>query len=633
MRRRFPPALRVLASVLALACLLFASACGGGEGPPQPIRLLDLPASGEMTAEWPEGALAMAAEALVAAEIGATPAPGRVARVIMEPADLGGDARVSLLAPAGSRYLVPLTLPRGEPALEVGLGVPKDGAAEGALLRFRVVLTPLESASAEAVELLDERVTTAAGGGWTDRTIPLARWAGERVRLELLVEGVEGVEGAAAAPLAWGAWGAPEIVFREQSGPEDWNVLLVVLDTLRADRLGAAGYRRPTSPYLDALAGRSIRFTTAVSQSSWTRPSIRSLLQGLYPESQGGLQSPMLAEVLWANGYRTEAITGGAQLAYPFGFSRGFERHAIEDWVRATDRVVETLASNAGRKNFLFLHTYEIHDPYEHRELAGGLDPGRVGEAFRRATWEGLKDELTDGEKEYVSALYDSGIRFTDERLGRLLARLDERGLLDRTLVIVTSDHGEELWDNGLWGHGRAMLEHQSRVPLIVHVPQAMRDALALREPGVVRQQVRLVDLYPTILDLLGVGLDHQVQGRSLRPLLAGERLPRAAAFSESVYWGPVEVKALRGERYKYLRGIPKNPADTRHEGWEVLYDLKLDPQEMVDVQERAEEVLRRMRQEVDRILAGGAAPRDERVPSDLDPEVEKQLRALGYID
>lgn len=605
-----------------LLVVLWMGACGGGgssEAPAGPIRLIE---AGLSRADWPEPG-APVPESVLPAEIGAVAAPGRLGRVVMHVRDDGRDARVALLAPTGSRHEASFSVPERDPALRLAVGYLLETTAPGLALGFRVLLTPEDG---EPVEILGESVTTAADGRWLDREISLAAWAGKRVRLTLATESPAG------GPPIWAAFGAPE-VFERARQPEGWNVLLVVLDTLRADHLGSYGYSRPTSPHLDALAQRSFRFTTAVSQSSWTRPSHRSLFTGLYPLSQGGLASPALAEVLWAHGYRTQATTGGAQLAYQFGFSRGFEKHEIARWVRSIDDVVATLEANRSRRHFQFLHTYEIHDPYEHRELAAGLDPGRVGEVFRRATLARLRGKLTSGEQDYVTALYDSGILYTDAQLGLLLARLEERRLLDRTLLIVTSDHGEELWDHGHWGHGRAMFDHQSLVPLIVHVPPAMRAALRLSAgPEVIRQQVRLVDLYPTILDLLGIPLEHRVHGRSLRPLLAGGRLPALEAFSESVYWGPVEVKALRGERYKYMRGVPKKPDDPEHERWEALFDLAADPTEKTEVQERNREILARMRLLVDGILrAGGVA--EEALPPGLDPEVRAQLRALGYLD
>ncbi len=606
----------------AAIALLLAAGCGGAgnsDAPPAPIRLL---ADGRCTAQWPAAATELPA-AVTQVEIGSVPAPGRVGRIIMHRPEDSVDARVALVAPAGSRYQASISLPRRNPVLQVGLGNLPAPTALGAALRFRVRLT---AEAGESIELLDESLVMAEDGQWSDHEVSLAAWAGRQVRLELATEGPPG-------PLLWGAWSAPE-VFERDPQPEGWNVVLVVLDTLRADHLGSYGYGRPTSPQLDTLAAESIRFATAVSQSSWTRPSHRSLFSGLYPLSRGGLSSPPLAEVLWRHGYRTQAITGGAQLRYEFGFSRGFESHAIARWVRSTEQVVKTLEADRSRRHFVFLHTYEIHDPYEHAELAQGMDPGRLGAVFRRAGLARLGKQPTEAEKKYVEALYDSGIRFTDEQLGRLVSRLRERGLLDRTLLIVTSDHGEELWDHGQWGHGRAMYDEQSRVPLIVHVPGPMRAALALPEgPRVVRQQVRLVDLYPTILDLLGIPLDHPIHGRSLRPLLAGLRLPTVEAFSESVYWGPMEVKALRSERYKYLRGIPKNPNKPGRPGWEALFDLAQDPAETVEIQDANRAMLARMRLLVDRIVQAGPAAREEEVPDRLDAELKAELEALGYLD
>jgi arylsulfatase A-like enzyme len=164
------------------------------------------------------------------------------------------------------------------------------------------------------------------------------------------------------------------------------------------------------------------------------------------------------------------------------------------------------------------------------------------------------------------------------------------------------------------------MYDEQSRVPLIVHLPQAMREALGLPESArTIRQQVRLVDLYPTILDLLEVPLTHQIHGRSLRPLLAGQRLPAVEAFSESIYWGPTEVKALRSERFKYFRGVPKEPANAPP-AWEALYDLAADPAERVECRSANARVFAHMRSLVDRILAAGPAADEAAVPDDWTP-------------
>ncbi len=612
-RRTRAGSLLVLAgSLLTLACRETAAPV-----PPEPVRLLDGAAT---EVHWPNPERAVPAKFLPA-HVGGVAAPGRLARIVLHRGPDERDGRLALLAPTGSRYRFEVQLPAGEPQLELGLGHALEPLTEGTDLRFRVTLTEEDGTFHE---LLDRTLTTAAGASWSDQAVPLAPWAGHAVSLELLVEGPHDAN-------LWPAWAVPEITVR--TPPERYDLLLVVLDTLRADRLGSYGYtKHPTSPFLDRWSSAGTRFATAVSQSSWTRPSHRSLFSGLYPISRQGLTSPPLAEVLWRAGYRTQASTGGAQLAYRFGFSRGFEAHRIERWIHDVDRVVAALDREDRRPLFTFLHTYEIHDPYTHREFAEGLDPGRVGEAFERATLGEYGQDLTPTEREYVNALYDSGIRYVDRQLEILFGHLEAAGRLENTLVVITSDHGEELWDHDHWGHGHTMFEHQTRVPLLVHLPESLRRERGLeRAPGlVVEAPVRLVDLYPTLLDLLDVPFDHPVQGRSIVPLFGGRTMPPADALSESIYWGPLEVKSLRDARYKYLRATPKKEHDERP-GWEALFDLETDPAERDDQLGHEPERAERMRTLLS-ILTAEAGEAEATIPEDLDPELEEQLRALGYL-
>lgn len=606
-----------------LALALLAAVLSGCQAEPAsidavPIRLTE--GISGVTVEWPQPERKVPKKFL-ATHIGTIPAPGRVARLVLHRGKGERDGRIALLAPVGSHYRFPVTIPRGVPSLEVALGHGLDPLEEGLDLRFRIDLVDRRGA---AHALLDETITTRQGAAWQDRRLSLSPWQGEAATLNFSVEGP-------ANGALWPAWGIPEIN-DDVASSESFDLILIVLDTLRADHLGAYGYQRPTSPFLDRWGEEGTRFEVAISQSSWTRPSHRSLFSGLYPTSRNGLVSPPLAEVLWRAGYRTSALTGGAQLDFRFGFSRGFEVQRIERWVRSVDRVMDELERNRRRKSFLFLQTYEIHDPYRHNELAEGLDPGRVGKVFKRATLEAHGRDLTAGEKEYVTALYDSGILYVDRQLERLFSQLQTRGLLESTVVVVTSDHGEELWDHGRWGHGHAMFDHQTRVPLWIHLPAALRSARGL-EPAqgrVVRQQVRLIDLYPTLLDLVGIPLEHRVQGRSLVPLLAGGRLPSGDALSESTYWGPLEFKTLRSERFKYMMAEPKK-VDSERSGWATLFDLDSDPKETQDVAADEPEIFDRMKSLMEILLSDGEAA-EETVPADLDPELKKQLQALGYL-
>lgn len=628
-RLRFLPA-------LVLGTVLFLPAAGCGRDAAPPVRLLE---AGGAEASGPAPAVVPVGEGPAA--IGGLPWPERQGQVAMV-GELGWDARVALLAGDGTTYRFPVELPR-RPVLRVGLGFqppPRQGGGEAGdessppsgEVRHRVrVLAGADDETGTPV--LDDRWRPADGGarpGWRDREIDLARWAGERVVLELAT-GLDGMpEGSAAA------WSAPEVVSlaggRDSKGPEGWDLLFVSLDTLRADRLGSYGHDRPTSPALDALAGRGVRFATAVAQAPWTRPSHRSMLTGLYPVSNGGLESPLLAEVLWRAGYRTTAITGGGQIAPRFGFDRGFESYRIDRWEEEPGRVVRAFEANRGRRQLVFLHTYRVHDPYRGDAFVEGLPRGRLGDTFGEHDWRRFDHELTEEERRYVSALYDSGVAAVDRAMGQVLDGLDEAGFLDRTLVVVTSDHGEQLWEHGSWRHGQNLYDEQILVPLLLHLPPALARELGVEPGTVVERQVELVDLYPTLLELLGVDREHPVQGRSLLPLLTGGEWTPRDAFSEHTNIKTWERKAFRSDRFKFVKSIPRPSRRARGATpYFELYDLRRDPGEHEDLSERHPDVVERLNA---RLRALGASLRglEDELPEDLDPELKKQLEALGYL-
>ncbi len=605
-----------------LLLLALVSACGADRPAPkpEPVRLLELARGVEV--EW--GAAERKRPEEAAPALGRKVPGGLLGRVTMS--ETGGrsaetrwffDERAAFLAPSGTRYRFPVTLPQ-EPVLQLGLGYlsPPEGAAPRSV-RFEVEVA--------GETILDETVEARPEGRWRDRELDLGPWAGRDVTVELRTSG----EG----PPVWAAWSAPEIL--SAAGREEgWDVVLVSLDTLRADHLGCYGHLRPTSPHLDALADGGVRFATAVAQSPWTKPSHRSLLTGLYPVAHKGLRSPPLAAVLWRAGYRTWAVTGGGQVHPRFEFGRGFETYRVEDWIRAVDGVAERFSRGRGRKQFLFLHTYEVHDPYFHTTFADGLPRGRVGERFAKADKDPQRIQPpTAEERAYVEALYDSGIAFVDEALGRLFAEFEKRGVLERAIVVVTSDHGEELWEHGKWGHGTTVYDHQLLVPLIVHLPPGLRrelGAAALPPGSVVARQVRLVDLYPTLLELLDVPLGHRVQGRSLKDLLAGGTLPEIDAFAENTNVA-VEQKALRSSRFKLVYSYHKRRRATT--GRTQLYDLRRDPEERHDLLEKHPELAAALMARMEQIIFGsGEAGYDEIKPEGIDPKLREQLEALGYL-
>ena len=530
------------------------------------------------------------------------------------------DSRAALLAPTPSIYRFRLTLPP-RPLLRLAAGYVLTPDAPSRHLTYKVKLSRL---SGETETVLEQLVETRAEGTWQDLEVDLSPWAGEEVVLVLETT-------AASSGTAWAAWGVPEIATTRRQAPGP-DVILISLDTLRADHLSSHGYHRPTSPNLDALASTGVRFATAVAQSPWTRPSHRSMFSGLYPASRGGSRPQPLALELWRAGYRTAAITGGGQVDARFGFQTGFETYRVDYWLHSIDQAVDWLEAGRDRNDFLFLHTFEIHDPYSDARFTDGLPPGRVGDQFSVRDREGwARNKLTREERAYVEALYDGGIAYTDERLGSILDRLASRGLLENTIVIVTSDHGEAFWEHGAWRHGTTMYDHQLLVPLILHLPEELRRQLGVSPGMVIDQQVELIDLYPTLLDLLGIELGHEVQGATLRPLLEGTPMPPRRAFAENTNHKTYERKAIRTARFKFVYSFLREAeADNNHPYFE-LYDLVEDPDEQTNLAEESPDFVQAQLAQIRALLTGDAGDLDEELPAGIDPDLEAQLKALGY--
>jgi arylsulfatase A-like enzyme len=624
------------------------------------VRLLDQ--VGEAQVEWPRGGGRYRPRKAFLRAVGLPDQdPRRVGRLVGN-VETGFDNRGSIAAPTGSVYRFALTLP-DRPVLRVGLGV-APAAALGGRVRGKARVKATKKAgrrSARKVErggsarfvvriehgdaaevVLDEVVSQDVEGGWLDREVDLSPWAGEGVTLALETLEPQGGDETRAGRssgkgggTAWAAWGAPEIVVRgaRESG---WDLLLVSLDTLRADHLGSYGYPRPTSPHLDALAKRSIRFAQAVSAAPWTNPSHRAMLSGLFPLSSGGLEAPRLAEALRAAGYRTTGFTGGGQVDYRFGFSRGFDEYRLADWIREPERVVGWMEANRERRRFVFLHTYEVHDPYVHGEMAEGMPRGRLGELFRHGDWLRTKGRLSEEEQRYVEALYDGGIAYTDRKLHELLDSLESRGLLDKTVVIVTSDHGEQFFEHGSWRHGMNVYDEQVLVPLILRLPTDLARELGVEARGrVIEEQASLVDLVPTVLDLLGVPRDWQVNGRSLLPLLRGESVEPRQVFSENTNIQTMERKSLRTRRYKYIHSYPKSGG--RAAGLEEiveLYDLGRDPGELENLAGQLTDTAAGFEALLAAIQGAELALDDQDLDAqELDPDLRKRLEALGYVN
>ena len=432
------------------------------------------------------------------------------------------------------------------------------------------------------------------------------------------------------------------------------NVLLVSLDTVRADHLSVYGYPRPTTPALEALAAKGVVFEQAIAASTQTSPSHGSFFTGLDPHVHGSEVNGVpiredvatLAEVLAAAGYQTGAFVSGYPMkADVSGLDRGFGVYddrfegKRRDGRATMERLVAWLQGrDPDRPFFAFLHFYDAHGPYlppsGYPVRFRSEGPPRPAERIPR--YQLLHDRAGDPLRDlngYVDR-YDTLIRYQDDLLAWLVGELDPA----RTVVVVVADHGETLGERyWMLDHGGQVFDEQVRIPWIVAAPGL--------EPRRVDALVRGADLMPTVAALAGValpdGLAETLAGRDLGPLLAGTETRRARgegyAFSTAL---PFEARhADRGYRLTRERPI----LSLRTSRWKLisypcaggppcleLYDLASDPGELRNVAAEEPEIRDRMAATIEAWYGDGSELAD---PASLDPEVREQLRSLGYLD
>lgn len=416
-----------------------------------------------------------------------------------------------------------------------------------------------------------------------------------------------------------------------------WNVVLISIDTLRPDHLGCYGYERDTSPNLDALCRESVVFREPIAHAPSTLPSHASILTSLIPAHHGASfadKTPLpqeivtLAEVLQEEGYRTASFNGGGQIDPVWGLDQGFE---IYEAKKGDDFFMEIVGSGEGwlrkiRKQtpeapfFLFLHTYEVHHPYspsteDLRRFADPPTSDRFGSAVDVQELKRLNHgprPIEEGVAEFIRASYDAEIRSMDRGLGRLMEVLEQLGVDEKTLIVFTSDHGEEFGEHGWYGwHSHTLYDELLRVPLVIRFPEAQYAGKRVRRP------VRSLDIGPTVLEVLGVPTPGQFSGVSLLEVMEGDVEDRQFAVSQrDVPSRGSPVASIRTHRWKYYNGF--------------LYNLIEDPGETYDVSSNHWEVVRGLKARLEQALEGRKPP--EADPVDLDQETRERLEALGYL-
>lgn len=464
------------------------------------------------------------------------------------------------------------------------------------------------------------------------------------------------------------------------------NVVVVLIDTLRADHLGAYGYQRRTSPSFDRMAADSVVFDRAVSQAAWTKPAVASLMTGSYVHKHGvmsnrdalGPELPTLAEQMRSHGYRTAAFSSNPWITPEFHFDRGFEhfesgramgvqltnmyrllmrvqramrrfglRADVTDlvfWTPAgekspsnsrrdelmTDAVVGWLGRHAADPFFLYVHLIGPHDPYD--------PPPAYAEMFRDPKWGDVPrrtvppprvqsifdtaEPLDEVGLASLVAQYDGAIAYSDMLLGRILEALDSLQLRDRTLLVVTADHGEEFYEHRNWRHGNQLYDE------VVHVPLAFRLPGNLA-PGRRGDAAMIVDIFPSVFGALDLPLElRKLSGQNL---FSADRGVGRPVFSE--HW------RFEGGRYVsrmvFQDGLKMTDTEDAGRGQRLveLYEIPKDPREKDNLLAGSTPIRGRRGEEMKTLLTGFAqnAPAMAAPVVDVDRSTEERLRALGY--
>ena len=664
--------LPLLAPLLALP-LLFAFGCKRAEAPflfidrlteenvaASPLKTASPPADSKATGrEWPESMLTTA----VVLDTSFGKNPWSLEKTLV----LGPDVFPVLLAPPPTEFRYRLKIPLRS-VLRFGCGLyaeNKQDGAEDTVFEIKLEDVPgpgrifEESINLDKVQSLHRVVL---------REVDLSAWAGKTVTIvfQTRAAGFSGPKDLRAFSQENGLafWIDPLLVPRREAGKAadaPPNIILISIDTLRADHLSLYGYRLPTSPAAERLAGDGVLFTSCFSGAPYTLASHATMLTGLNPARHQTLYMadgippavPTIAEILRRAGYETAAFTGGGQLNAKYGFAKGFglynERAGGNQLLNSAANVRRNAAlwleARKASKFFLFLHAYQPHNPYRSPEFPERALFLRDDMPWKRVSLQDvlgigfphLFRSLTPRERENMTALYDVEIRTVDRYLiGPLVEDLKRLGLYENALIILAADHGEEFFDHGAWEHGHTLYNELSRVPLVIKLPRS-------REAGRrVHEDVGLIDLVPTILAEAGVAAPPSgFDGVSLCPLFKGEKLPGRMLTSflpaGFVYDFPSRVAVLRRPYKLVLNGeflpgfreyfTPPPPERIPIE----LYDLAADPMEKNNLANRKAAVVRELLPVAEAYLKA-AMERTGRRELVVDKKLEEELRSLGYL-
>ena len=480
----------------------------------------------------------------------------------------------------------------------------------------------------------------------------------QRARVTFLARGDEGV---------FSFWYNPVIYTTKKNLR---NVVLISIDTLRADHLGCFGYHKKTSPSIDAMARDSVLFEETYASSPWTLPSHVSLftsLSGINHQVYGSRDridpsQTMLAEVLRRNNLFCSAFAGSGYVNSLYGFSKGFEYYHESEGLntlmnsaeRMSEVVSEWLPKNADKDFFLFLHTYQVHSPYfcppPYNTMFLQENPRwpRVNLMEYLGGKPGIFRELTEGERQNIIGLYDGEISYVDDKLIKpLIEKLKEMRLYDQTMIVFISDHGEEFFEHGAWLHGQSLYEESLRVPLIIKFPGSKYRGKRIHN------LVRLIDVMPTILEEFGIdSKGMNLEGESLIPVIRGKEKGDRMFLADTLYltnerslgqemdssetrlpdkiaFGTRTNKLIYNRELTEKEALFYSPPPPSLSPVE-LYNLKNDPREKANLAAQKTGLVAQMAEKVRKIY--GKKAKTRRAQIELDEKLKEELRALGYI-
>ena len=406
---------------------------------------------------------------------------------------------------------------------------------------------------------------------------------------------------------------------RIEAAQESPNVLFIIVDTLRADHLGCYGDNKIKTPNIDSIAKEGTMFQNTITQAPLTFPSHTTMFTSTYPQHSNAWDNGSyrlastevtLAQVLQDKGYTTGAFVSTVVLDAKYGLNKGFQTYDDAIGKNQGDRVIKFmdderkadqtaplaikwLKDNKDKKFFLWVHFYDPHGVYN--------PPSPYKEIY--------KNDLYSGE-----------VAFADHYVGKVLSTLEDLGLKDKTLVVFAGDHGEGLGEHGENGHGIFVYDETLKVPLIFSYPKL------IAEDRVVKEQVRLIDIMPTILDLVNIKKNKEIQGQSLAGILKGEEKPEdRTAFSATRYaqihfnWS--EMQSWRTRDWKYIKSTEPE-----------LYNISKDPGEMVNLIDKRKDIAQSMEKDLDEFFKKTSAPEKKENKIEVDEQTKQQLMSLGYV-